>query len=206
MSRLLAFLLLIGSLLLIACAAMHPVLPLTGEGDLALITATPHWYLMHLALLYATGLIIVGIWARWLSAGSAERLGLGVACVILGIGQAFNGANIAFMAGAGTRFAAMQAGGMDVRAVYQATHGFAVMCGRMAGFLVAIAAGLAAMATAVSATEPRWLVGLAWLACAAGLMGSLFAAPGHPLMLTSVGLMAAWQVVTAVRVLRGERS
>ena len=203
MPRLLAFLLLIGSLLLIACAAMHPVLPLTAEADLALIVATPHWYLMHLALLHATGLIIVGIWARWLRADPAERLSLGVAFVILGIGQAFNGANIAFMAGAGTRFAAMQAGGVDVRAVYQATHGFAVMCGRMAGFLVAIAAGLTAMATAANATEPRWLVGLAWLACAAGLIGSLFASPGHPLMLTSVGLMAVWQVVTALRLLRG---
>lgn len=206
MPRLLAFLLLIGSLALIACAALHPVLPLTAEADLALITATPHWYLMHLALLHATGLIIVGIWARWLSAEPAERLGLGVAFVVLGIGQAFNGVNIAFMAGAGTRFAAMQAGGMDVRGVYQATHGFAVMCGRMAGFLVALAAGLSAMATAGNATEPRLLVGLAWLACAAGLIGSLFATPGHPLMLTSVGLMAVWQAATALQILRAGRA
>jgi hypothetical protein len=206
MARLLALLLLAGSLLLIACATMHPVLPLTAEGDLALIAATPQWYLMHLALLHATGLIIVGIWARWLNAEPAERRGLGVAFVVLGIGQAFNGVNIAFMAGAGTRFAAMHAGGIDVRAVYQATHGLAVMCGRMAGFLVAIGAGLTAMATATRLTEPRWLVGLAWLACIGGLAGDLAAEPGHPLMLTSVGLMAVWQVLVALRLLRSHPS
>ena len=133
MSRLLALLLLIGSLLLVVCGAMHPVLPLTAEGDLTLIAATPHWYPMHLALLHATGLIIVGIWARWLGAEPGERQGLVVAFAVLGIGQAFNGVNIAYMAGAGTRLAAMQAGGIGVRAVYQATHGFAVVCGRWGG-------------------------------------------------------------------------
>ncbi len=206
MSRLLALALFAGSLLLIVCAALHPVLPLTAEGDLQLIAATPHWYWMHLGLLHATGLIVAGIWARWLRAHADERRGLGLAFAVFGIGQALNGVNIAFMAGTGTRFAAMYAAGADVLNVYQALHGFAVMCGRLSGFLVAIAAGIIAATTAARAREPRALVALAWFACVAGLAGDFFAPPGHPLMLTAVGLMAVWQVVTAVRLLRGASS
>jgi hypothetical protein len=206
MIRSLALALLAGSLLLIVCAAVHPILPLTAEGDLQRIAATPHWYWMHLGLLHATGLIIAGIWARWLRAHADERRALGVAFVVFGIGQALNGANIAFMAGAGTRFAELHAAGADVRDVYQALHGFAVMCGRLAGFLVAIAAGMFAATTGARAREPRALVALAGLACVAGLVGNFLAPPGHPLMLTSVGLMAVWQVVSAVRLLRREHS
>lgn len=202
MTRVLALLLLAGSGVLLVAAAFHPVLPLTAAGDLAMIAGMPHWRLLHLALLHATGLIIAGIWARWLAADPTERSGLAVAFAVLGIGLALNGVNIAYMTGAGTLFAALQAGGTEVGAVYEATHSFAVMCGRLAGFLVAIAAGGVALATARHAAEPRWLVGLAWLACAAGLTGNLLAPPGHPLMLTSVGVMAVWQLITALRLLR----
>ncbi len=206
MTRGLAVLLLVGSGMLLVAVGLHPVLPLTAAGDLALITAMPHWRLLHLVLLHATGLIIAGVWARWLAADPLERPGLAVAFAVLGIGQALNGVNIAYMTGAGTLFAALQAGGTDVGAVYEATHLFAVMCGRLAGFLVAIAAGGVAWTTARRAGEPRWLVGLAWLGCVAGLAGNLFAPPGHPLMLTSVGVMAVWQLITAVRLLRGTES
>ncbi len=202
MTRSLAGLLLLGSLILIGCALLHPVLPLTAEADLQLITATPHWRWIHLGLLYATGLIIAGIWARWLAADPAERSGLGVAFIVLVAGQLLNGVNIAYMTGAGTSFAALRAAGTDVLGVYQATHAFAVMCGRLGGFLVALAAGGIALTTAARSSEPRGLVMLAWLACGAGLLGNLLAPPGHPLMLTSVGLMALWQVGTAVRLLR----
>jgi hypothetical protein len=206
MSRLLAILLLVGSLALIFCAILHPVLPLTAKADLDLIVATPHWRWIHLGLLHATGLIIAGIWARWLSAEPAERDRLAVAFLVLGIGQALNGVNIAFMAGAGTTFAGMHAAGIDVLGVYQATHAAAVMCGRLAGFLVAVAAGIVAATTGGQGKEPRGLVWLAWLACVGGLVGNLLAPPGHPIMLTSVGLMAVWQTVTAVRLLGAPRS
>ncbi len=205
MARFLALLLLVGSLLLIGCAILHPVLPLTAQADLDLIVATHHWHWIHLGLLHATGLIIAGIWCRWLSADPAERDGLAVAFLVLAIGEALNGVNIAYMTGAGTAFAGMHAAGLDVRGVYQATHEAAVMSGRLAGFLVALAAGLVAATTMGRATEPRPLIWLAWLACGAGLAGDLLAPPGHPLMLTSVGLMALWQAVTAVRVLSAPR-
>lgn len=206
MTRLLAAMLLAGSAVLIVCSALHPVLPLTAAGDLALITATGHWRIIHVGLLYATGLIIVGLWARWLAADGAERPGLAVAFAVQGVGQALNGVNIAYMTGAGTLLARLAAEGTDVAALYDATHAAAVMSGRLAGFLVALGAGLVAMATRQRAAEPRWLVGGAWLACVAGLAGNLLAPPGHPLMLTSVGLMAVWQVATAIRLLASHDS
>ncbi|MBK8003344.1 MAG: hypothetical protein IPK12_05190 [Gemmatimonadetes bacterium] len=200
MTRLLAVLLLLGSVLLLAASAFHPILPLTGAGDLALIAATPHWALVHYTLLHATGLIIAGIWAVWLDARREARPALTAACVTLAIGHALNGVNIAYMTGAGTLLAAAPAT-PDLALTYQALHQFAVMCGRLAGFLVAIAAAGLALATRSSA--PRALTALAWLACGAGLLGNVLAPPGHPLMLTSVGVMAAWQAAMAWRVLRG---
>ena len=202
MSRLLALLLLVGSVLLLVCAAFHPVLPLDSAGDLAMIAAMPHWRLVHLGLLHATGLTIAGVWCRWLSAAPAERPGLTVAFAVLGIGLALNGANIAFMTGAGTQFAALQQAGTDVLAVYGALHASAIMAGKLAGFLVSVAAGLIALSTWNTEGEPRWLPAVAAVACVAGLAGNLLATPGHPLMLTSVGVLAVWQVGTAGRELR----
>lgn len=146
--RPLAWLSLAGSLLLLACTAVHPMLPLTGPGDLALIAATPWWRAIHLGLLHATGLCLVGIWARWCAAEGAERAGLGVAFAIAGVGMALNGVNIAYMTGAGTYFAEQARAGADVAVVYEATHRAAVMCGRLAGFVVALAAGIIAAVTA----------------------------------------------------------
>jgi hypothetical protein len=85
---------------------------------------------------------------------------------------------------------------------YEATHRFAVMCGRLAGFVVALAAGVIAAVTARRADEPRGLVAVAALACGGGLVGNLVAPPGHPVMLTSVGVLGVWQAATAVRLLR----
>ena len=203
MVRFLGFLLFLGSLALLTGAALHPILPLTADGDLALILATRHWYAIHVVLLYATGMIIAGIWSRWLVAEGAERQGLAVGFAVLGVGQVLNAVNIAYMTGAGTRLARLAAEGQAVGTLYEATHLFAITCGRLSGFLVSVAAGVIAIATARSPGESRWLVGIAWIACIGGLAGNLLATPGHPLMLVSVGLMAAWQLATATRVLGG---
>jgi len=202
LTKALAGLLVAGSALLIGASVMHPVLPLTGPGDLALIAATAHWRTIHITLLYATGMIIAGIWARWYVAEEGERPGLAIGCAVLAIGQALNAVNIAYMTGAGTEFARLAQGGADVAAVYEASHRFAVNTGRAGGFLVAIAALIVALTTQRQADEPRGLVLLAWLACVGGLAGNLLAQPGHPLMLTSIGLMALWQLGTGVRIVR----
>lgn len=201
MIRILALLLLAGSVLLLGATALHPILPLTGEGDLRLIAATGHWRLIHLVLLYGTGLIIAGVWARWLAARPEERAALGVAFALFGLGQVLNGVNISYMAGAGTMLAAMPVDAA-VAPIYQAMHLFAITSGRLGGFIVALAAGIIAMSASREPGEPRWLVATAWLACGAGLLGNFLAPPGHPLMLTSIGLMGVWQAGTAVRLLK----
>jgi len=201
MIRTLALLLLAGSVLLLGATALHPLLPLTGEGDLQVIAATGRWHLVHLGLLYGTGLIIAGVWARWFAAAPGERAELGVGLGLLVLGQVLNGVNIAYMLGAGTHLAALPPDAA-LAPIYQAMHHFAVGCGRLGGFLVALAAGLIGWSTGREPGEPRWLAGIAWLACVAGLAGNFLAPPGHPLMLTAVGVMGAWQIGTAVRLLR----
>jgi hypothetical protein len=130
------------------------------------------------------------------------RAALGVAFVVLCIGETLNGVNIGFMAGAGTEFARLHATGVDVAQVYQASHLGAIMFGKLGGFLVSLAAGMIAMVTGRIGTEPRWLVGTAWLACVVGLLGNFLAPPGHPLMVASIGIMGVWQVGSSVRLLR----
>lgn len=202
MPRLLATLLLIGTVLLLGAGAMHPILPLTGPGDLALIHAMGHWRSVHIVLLFGTGLCITGIWARILTGNALERPSLAAAFVVFSIGMALNGANIAFMTGAAPHFAVQFGQGEPVAEIYQALHMFAVTMGRLGGFLVALAAGIIALATRSGGQDPPWLIWLAGLACVGGLIGNLAAPPGHPLMLTSVGVMGAWQLVTALRILR----
>jgi hypothetical protein len=202
MSRFLALLLLLGTVLLLGAGAMHPVLPLTGSGDLTLIGGMAHWRSVHLALLYATGLCIAGIWARWLTGNALERPSLVAAFVLFGIGMTLNGVNIAFMTGAGTYFATLFGQGIQVADLYQALHLFAVTTGRLGGFLISLAAGLIALSTRSGGQDPRWLIGVAGLAAIAGLLGNLLAPAGHPLMLTVIGVMGVWQVVTAIRILR----
>jgi hypothetical protein len=192
----------VGSVMLAVSAALHPVLPLTGPEDLRLIHATRYWHPIHLGLLYGTGLIIVGIWSRWLAADPTERSGLAIGFMALALGQALNGMNIAYMLGAGSLLGGLNDVAPDVARLYDATHAFAVMTGRLGGFLVALAAGLIAYTTARTSGEPRALVGLAWFACVAGIGGNFLAPPGHPFMLASIGIMAVWQTVTAVRLLR----
>ncbi len=202
MVRFLASLLLAGTLLLLGAALFHPVLPLTGAADLAVIAAMAHWHLVHLFLLYGTGLVIVGLWARWLSGNALERPALAVAFAVAGMGQALNGINIAYMTGAGTWFATQFALGAPVAEIYQATHLAAVTTGQLGGFLVAVAAAIIALATRSGGQDPPWLIGLAGIAALGGLAGNLLAPPGHPFMLASVGLLGAWQVITALRLLR----
>lgn len=202
MPRFLALLLLLGTALLLGAGAMHPILPLTGPGDLALIGSMAHWRVVHLALLYGTGLCVAGIWARWLTANALERPSLAAAFMLFAIGMTLNGINIAFMTGAGTHFATLYAQGLPIAETYQALHLFAVNTGRLGGFMVSLAAGIIALSTRSGGQDPTLLIAVAGAAAVGGLLGNLLAPAGHPLMLASVGIMGGWQAVTAIRILR----
>lgn len=202
MPKALAFLLLAGTALLLGAGAMHPILPLTGEADLRLIGGMANWRIVHLLLLYSTGMCVAGIWARWMTGNALERPSLAAAFALYGLGMSLNGVNIAFMTGAGTYFATLFGQGVQVAEIYQALHLFAVTSGRLGGFMISLSAGIIALSTRSGGQDPRWLIGVAGVAAIAGLVGNLLAPPGHPLMLTVIGVMGLWQVVTAIRILR----
>ncbi len=189
-------LLALSGLALLACAALHPILPVTPEGDLAIIGATARWYPIHVGLLVATGGIIAGIWSLVPGTSRLHRTLAPSAAALVALGQALNGVNIAYMLGAAPEYARLfAAGAFEVAAPYHAGHLAVVMAGRLGAMLVSLGAGLWAWLGFRSGEQPRWIPWLAALAALAGLPGALLARPGHPLMLTGIGAMAAWGVV-----------
>jgi len=196
----------LGSLGLVACAAVHPVLPLTPEGDLALIGATPAWSAIHLGLLFSTGGIIAGVWAPVLAARPEQRASALAAAALVSLGLALNGVNIAYMLGAAPEYARLFAAGVrEVAVPYQAGHLAVVMAGRLGAMLVSLGAALWAWRAAQGADGPRWIGGVAVLAAAGGLLGAAAAPPGHPLMLAGIGLVAVWGAAMGWNVATGKR-
>src|SRR5512140_896001 len=65
LTRALALALLAGTLLLAGGAAMHPILSGNGSMELGMIGGMPIWRVMHLCMLGGTGLIVAGIWVRF---------------------------------------------------------------------------------------------------------------------------------------------
>jgi hypothetical protein len=63
-SRPLAIALLIGTALLGAGAALHPMLPADVSSQLRMIAAARTFRPVHLAMLCGSGLIIAGVWTR----------------------------------------------------------------------------------------------------------------------------------------------
>lgn len=202
--RPLGFLLGIASATLLGCVILHPVLPLTPGGDLTLIHATRRWYPVHVGLLFATGGIIVGIWGPALAAAREVRAIALVAAALLALGQTLNGVNIAFMLGAATEYARLYQGGAgEVAVAYHAGHLGVVMAGRLGALLVSASAAIWAWLGAGTPSEPRPLRWLAALAALGGIVGAALAPPGHPLMLTAIGVMAVWGVAVGARLASG---
>jgi len=175
------------------------------QGDagaqLRLIGATPSWRSLHLAMLAGSALVIVGTWVRGLVHEGGNVPPLVCAMVLLSIGFAFNATNIAYMAGAGTRMAAMfAAGNAGVATIYEATHPIGQMFARFGNLLVAIAALLVAW---VESRGPgrRFAAPLALVAALCGLAGAAVD-ESSPFALAAVAAIVPWQLVTAVRAFR----
>jgi hypothetical protein len=204
LSRPLAIALLLGTALLGAGAALHPILPHEPAEQLRLIAATWYFRPVHLAMLCGSGLLIVGVWTRALMmAGgtmSPPPVPLLAALALVSLGLCFNAIDIAFMGGAGARMAALfVAGRTELSAMFDALHMVGLMTARFGNFLVALGALLLGWVEAHDPASPRWVAWLAWIAGAGGLIGVLFFPEASLVILTAVTLLSGWEVVTGIR-------
>jgi hypothetical protein len=203
LARLLAIALLLGTALLGIGAAFHPMLDGDAAAQLRTIAGTPYWRALHLTMLTGSGLVLAGVWVRLVTdrAGSSALV---AALAIVSVGVALNALDIAFMAGSGTRMAAAFASGRtEMQSIFYATHSTGLMTARFGNFVVALGALALGWTEWRDATRPRWVVWLAWIAGAGGLVGAFFFDESSRLILAAVSLLSAWEVATAVLALRG---
>jgi hypothetical protein len=206
LSRPLAIALLLGTALLGAGAALHPILPHEPADQLRLIAATSYFRPVHLAMLCGSGLLIVGVWTRALMGGttSTPPVPLLAALALISLGLCFNAIDIAFMGGAGARMATLfVAGRTELSAMFDALHMVGLMTARFGNFLVALGALLLGWIESHDPASPRWVAWLAWIAGVGGLIGVLFFPEASLVILTAVTLLSGWEVVTGWRGLVG---
>jgi hypothetical protein len=206
--RALAVALLIGMILLAFPAIIHPVLGGSAADQLRMIADTPHWRTMHLSMLAGSGLIIAGIWIRLVpDRATAARAALNplllAALALIALGTAVNALNIGFMAGAGWHMAAEFASGRtDIVPVFEGTHPIGLIAARFGNFIISLGALALGWAEWQDSTRPRWLAWLAWGAGIGGLVGAFFFNEASRIAVAAVALLMAWELATAVRVLR----
>lgn len=209
--RPLAILLLVGTLVLAAAAPFHPMLAThDAAADLRTIADTSYWRPLHLVMLAASGLVIVGIWVRALAGGpvrdgsaASSAAPTLVVLAVIALGLTVNALDTAYMAGSGWRMAALyRAGHPEMTALFETTWPIGRMAARFGNFLVAVGALLLGWLEWHDASSPRWLAWLAWLAAAGGLAGALFFVEESMAALGAVALLSGWQLAVAVRALR----
>jgi hypothetical protein len=204
LSRPLAIALLVGTALLGAGAALHPILPPDPAAQLRLIAATWYFRPIHLAMLAGSALIILGVWSRALLGRVSISVPMIAGLALICLGVCFNAIDIAFMAGAGTRMAAMfQTGRTEMSTLFDSLHMVGLMTARFGNLLIALGTLLIGWVERHDPASPPWVAWLAWIAGAGGLIGVVFFPEASLAILTAVTLLSGWTVATSVRVLRG---
>jgi hypothetical protein len=226
LGRVLAIAMLLGMVLLGAGSAVHPVLAGDAAAQLRTIAAMRAWRTMHLLMLAGSGLIIAGIWVRFIThrplrdvgtattsgavattsgATAATSAALVAALGLVTLGLAVNALNIGYMAGAGWHMAAQYAAGRaEMAALFEATHPIGLVAARFGNLIVALGALVLGWVEWSDPSRPRWLAVLAWIAAAGGLVGVIFFDEASRLVLGAVALLSGWELATAVRALRGD--
>lgn len=200
----LAVALLVGTALHGVGAILHPMLAGDGATQLRTIADMAHWRTLHLAMLAGSGLIVAGVWVRLVDDRAFVRPPLVAALALISTGVAINALNIAYMSGAGWHMAARFAGGdASMVPLFDATHPIGLMAARFGNFIIALGALVLGWAEWHDA-EPRKLDAvLAWIASLGGLVGAVFFHESSRIALAAIALLSAWQVVTALRAIRG---
>jgi len=205
LTRPLALALLLGTLLLAGGAAMHPILSGDGSMELGMIGGMPIWRTMHLFMLGGTGLIVVGIWVRYVGApANSPTNGAVIASLtIITVGIALDSLNTTFMAGPAWRMAAaFTAGDASIAKQFETMHYVGLISARFGNYLIALGALLLGAAEWMTPGRPRWLAVLAWIAAAGGLVGVICFDEAAPEMLGAVSLLCGWQVGAAIVALK----
>ena len=209
LTRALAVALLAGTVLLAGGAAMHPILSGDGSMELGMIGGMPIWRTMHLCMLAGTGLIVVGIWVRFVGmpANTPTNAAVVAALAIITVGIAFDAINTTFMAGPAWRMAsAFTAGDMTIARQFEILHPVGLMSARFGNYLIALGALMLGAAEWMTVGRPRWIAALAWIAAIGGLAGVIFFDETRPEMLGAVSLLCGWQVGAAILALGSPRS
>jgi hypothetical protein len=202
LARLLAIALLAGTVLLGIGAIFHPMLAGDAAAQLRTIATTPYWRALHLTMLTGSGLVIAGVWVRLLT-DRVPSSALVAALAIITVGIAINALDVAFMAGSGTRMAALFASGrVEMEGIFDVTHPIGRMAARFGNFIVALGAAALGWIEWRDATRPRWIAWLAWIAAIGGLIGVVFFDEASRLVLAAVGLLCGWEAATALISLR----
>jgi hypothetical protein len=208
--RTLAVALLLGTAMLGAGAAVHPVLAGDAASHLTMIAEMPAWRTIHLVMLAGSGLVAAGVWVRLVAdRGTAPtaRNALLAALALITVGEVVNALNTAYMTGAGWRMAALhQAGDASVAALYDLTHPIGLVAARFGNLVVALGALVLGWAERADPSSPRWMPWLAWLAAAGGLAGVLFFDEASRMILGAVALLSGWQVAVGARAMVGRVS
>jgi hypothetical protein len=185
-------------------ALLHPMLAGDGATQLRTIAEMAHWRALHLAMLAGSGLIVAGVWVRLVDDRAFVRPPLVAALTLISIGVAINALNIAYMSGAGSHMAArFAAGDASMVPLFDATHPIGLMAARFGNFIVALGALALGWAEWHDAEPRRLDAVLAWIAALGGLVGAIFFHESSRIALAAVALLSAWQVVAAVRAIRG---
>ena len=200
----LAVVLLAGTALHGVGALLHPMLAGDGATQLRTIAAMTQWRELHLAMLAGSGLIVTGVWVRLVDDRAFVRPPLVAALVLISIGVAINALNIAYMSGAGWHMAGkFAAGDASMVPLFDATHPIGLMAARFGNFIIALAALVLGWAEWHDAEPRRLEAALAWIAGLGGLVGAIFFDESSRIALAAVALLSAWQVVVAIRAIRG---
>jgi hypothetical protein len=200
--RYLAVLLIAGGLLLGAAAAFHPTLPPDPSGQMRVMAATPHWRMIHVAMLVGSALTIGGIWLRVDVDGSGRRVLLRLALAAIVVGIALNAVNVAFMAGRGaamaTRMASSDRAAVDL---FASSHAASLTAAGIGNLVVAFGCALLGWIEWHDPTRSRWFAGLAWLAAVGGVLGVLLFDQASRGAVAGVALFVVWSLATGGLVL-----